>query len=194
MSSLPQGRAGRLTAVALLCLVLAVLWVGLAQPYLGHLADQRDERAELHTLLPRYLTVAAELPALRTAALARAAAAPGGTVPEGGRLLRGATDAAASAELLSLSRQLVTAAGGTLVTAENLPPADTQPLRRLGVRLTLDGDLDLLVRLLTAAAGAGPYLRVGELEATMLGVGTPAGEGVAPRLKLSLNLAGWRRG
>lgn len=78
--------------------------------------------------------------------------------------MAGATDALAAADLQSTLKDLVETGGATLESAQTLPPEALANYRRVGVRVSFSGGLELLTTVLLGVETAKPVLSVGSLE------------------------------
>ncbi len=151
--------AGRLAALALLVGLLALVWLlGLAPLLDGYRAD-RETVAFVTEQLPRLERQAAEAPMLR-AELERAARDPTGRT----RLLGGASDELAGADLQTRVSRDATRHGLALRSAQILPPVDEEGFRRIGIRVALEGTLGGLRRLIYNIETAPTFLFIDNLE------------------------------
>ncbi|UCH75171.1 MAG: type II secretion system protein M [Rhodospirillales bacterium] len=157
---------GRLAAVALLITLLAGIWlVGLAPLVKSYRAD-RESVAFASEQLPRLQRLAAAVPLLQ-AELDRIARDPTGRT----RLLSGASDALAGADLQNRASREATRHGLTLRSAQVLPPVAEEGFRRIGIRIALEGDLAGLRRLLYSIETAPTFLFIDNLEIRSRGGG-----------------------
>ena len=126
--ALPDGPRGRLLAVGLTLILLALAWVGVAEPLIGWHGSLAAAAENRGAVARRMEAVAETLPQLRAAATApeTRAAAP---------LLEGATDALAGAALQARLRELAAEAQISLTSTETLPATDEAALRRIGLRI-----------------------------------------------------------
>lgn len=157
MTDLPEGRRGRLLAVALLLTVLASAWSGIAAPLLDWHAERDDQIARRSRLAARMAQVAAELPALRRAASGTDSEAPAAS-------LQGASDSVAGAALQLRLQQIGVDAGAPLASTEVLPGEPLGAYRRIGVRVTVTAPWPAVVRLLETIGGNTPRLLVNDLQ------------------------------
>jgi hypothetical protein len=156
MSALPEGTRGRVLAVSIAVLMLCVVFAVVVMPLLNVYAASAQALDDRRALLGRYERAAADLPKLR--------ASSQGTRPDGVLLLTGATDALAAADLQSTLKDLVEGGGATLDSAQTLPPETLGNFRRVGVRVSFSGGLELLTTVLLGVEAAKPVLSVGSLE------------------------------
>lgn len=151
--------AGRIAALALLAALLAVAWLTVAAPAIDAYREDRDTVAFAAEQLPRLRRLAAETMVLR-AELDRVAHDPAGRT----RLLGGASDALAGAELQDRVSRDATRYGLALRSAQILPPVEEEGFRRVAIRVALEGDLSGLRRLLYDIETAPTFLFVDNLE------------------------------
>jgi general secretion pathway protein M len=157
--NLPTGSGGRPLALAILGLMLALLYLAIVSPLVDLYQAGEAKLADRQLLASRLARAAAELPALRTR-LAQLQAT--GTARD--IALEGASDALASANLQSRVEQLAAANGVTVTSTEAIPPEDRGRYRRIGLRLTLSGPYEAVVKLLAAVEEAQPPIVVGNLQ------------------------------
>ena len=175
MSGLPHGPAGRLLASAITFLLLLTIGLGVIAPGLDWYRERVELRDQREAIARRMAALAAGLPAMRAAYATRDRAAPPA-------LLDGATDAIAAATLLARVQTMAREAEVGIGSIETLPAeplastAETAALRRVGVRLSVDGRWEALMALLAACAAASPRMAVDDLR--VAGVGPPGGEPV----------------
>lgn len=151
-------------AAALLVLAAAVLWLGVIDPVLGFYATRADQVGLLRTRVARASALIETLPALKQEAKT-AAATPQRAV------LAGTTDAIAGATLQEQVQAMASAANAQLTSIETLPAEQMGLYRRIGVRLELSAQLQVIVALLRAIEEAQPSLLVDDIRLT----GTPVG-------------------
>lgn len=158
MSGLPEGTRGKLFAVSIAGLLLCVLYVAIVVPLAGLYDSSAQTLQDRREMLGRYERAAQDLPRLRAEAEQRRQRSAGGF------LLAGSSDAVAAAELQSTLKDLVEADGATLESAQTLPAETIGNFRRVGVRLSFSGSLELLTSVLLGAETSNPVLSVGGLE------------------------------
>jgi general secretion pathway protein M len=158
MSGLPDGTPGKILAVSIAALLLAILYVAIVVPLAGLFDANAQALEDRRAVLVRYEQAARDLPRLRDEGEAR------GQQPGGGLLLAGSSDAVAAADLQSALKELVEADGATLESAQTLPAETIGAFRRVGVRLAFSGSLDLLTSVLLGIEASNPVLSVGGLE------------------------------
>ena len=158
MTRLPDGTPGKILAVSIAALLLAMLYVGIVAP-LGGLYDANAQMLQdRRNVLVRYERAARDLPRLRVEGEGRHRQSGDGL------LLAGSSDAVAAADLQSTLKDLVEADGATLESAQTLSPETIGNFRRVGVRLAFSGSLDLLTSVLLGVEASNPVLLVGGLE------------------------------
>jgi general secretion pathway protein M len=185
MASLPTGRNGRILAASLAVLALGIVWLGAVAPVLDWYASRGAHLAELQARAARERALIDTLPALQKAA-AEAAKTPTRSV------LSGATDAIAGAALQEQVQTMATAANAQLTSIETLPAEQVGAYRRIGVRVELNAQLDVIVALLKAVEEAQPSMLVDDIHLTA----TPSGPLNKAELPLdaSLTVYGFRVG
>lgn len=156
---LPTGMLGRVLALSILGALIGLAYLGTVSPLIDLYRTGETTLTERQLLVPRLARVAAEVPMLR-ARLAELQAT--GTTHD--VALDGASDALASANLQSRIEQLATANGVTITSTEAIPAEDRGPYRRIGLRLTLGGKYEAIVKLLAAVEEAQPPIVVGNLQ------------------------------
>ena len=162
--ALPTGRNGRILAAALAFLALFMVWLGVISP----IVDWYDGRsAKLDEFRQRAAREAAQietLPTLRSEA-EKASKTPTHSV------LPGKTDAIAGAALQEQVQTMASAANANLTSAETLPAEQVGLYRRIGVRVELNAQLPVIVKLLQSLEEAEPSMMVDDIRLT----GTPVG-------------------
>ena len=151
--------AGRIAALALLGALLALAWLAVAVPLLDGYHADRETVTFAAEQLPRLRRLATKTPMLQTE-LDRAARDPAGRT----RLLGGASDALAGAELQNRVSRDAARHGLALRSAQILPPAEEEGFRRIAIRVALEGNLSGLRRLLYGIETAPTFLFVDNLE------------------------------
>jgi general secretion pathway protein M len=158
-ADLPTGAPGRALALSVLGALVGLLYLAIVSPLIDLYRSGETTLAERQLLVPRVERLAAEVPTLR-ARLAELRAT--GTMSDVG--LDGASDALASANLQSRIEQLATPNGVTITSTEAIPAEDRGPYRRIGLRLTVSGKYEAIVKLLAAIEEAHPPLVIGNLQ------------------------------
>ncbi len=159
MIDLPTGRTGRLLALAIPAVVLAILFLGVVVP----LWDLYDERGAVlltdRQLEPRLRAVAAQVPQLqaRVAELRQAAGTRQNT-------LEGATDAVASAALQSRIEGLAAASGAVIISTDSLPAEPQGGYHRIGLKVAISGTYESIVKLLNSIETANLPLVLDNLQ------------------------------
>ncbi|HVH83307.1 MAG TPA: type II secretion system protein GspM, partial [Steroidobacteraceae bacterium] len=157
--TLPEGRSGKILAVSLLALLLALAYLAVLHPLQQFYAARADEIAEKRDRLERLERVAAELPGFR-AMLTQLRSSTKRT----DFFLEGPSDAVAAASLQSKLKDMIGQVGGEMSSAESLPPNPRGEFRRVGVRVVMVGDLEMLVAVLNSTQQAHPPLFVDDFE------------------------------
>ena len=157
-ASLPTGIPGRIFALTLAALAIAVVWLSVAAPLIAWHAARGEALANKQALLHRMEALAASLPEWQRArgeAAARGPARPA--------LLAGNTDALAAAALQSMIQDMASHAGTTINSMEILPAEQRGAYRRIGVRVVAEGQYAVLLALCHAIGGASPRMLVDAL-------------------------------
>jgi general secretion pathway protein M len=155
--TLPTGRQGHLLAIALVVLSALILWVGIAEPLMDFYASREAALNQRVALAARMAMLAGELPALKT----RAAAVP---ADSGEATFEGASDALAGAALQSLLQNLASTAGASLSSMETLAAETAGPYRRIGVKLSINAPMSVLVQLMAQIQQAHPPMLIEDLQ------------------------------
>jgi hypothetical protein len=158
MSGLPEGPQGKVLALSISALGLCALYVAIVMPLRGFYDANAQALQDRREVLKRYESAVLDLPRLRGEAQQRRARLGGDL------LLAGSSDAVAAADLQSTLKALVEADGATLESAQTLPAETLDKFRRVGVRLSFSGNLELLTSVLLGVETASPVLSVGGLE------------------------------
>ena len=157
---LPTGRNGRILAVLIALLLLALFWTAVAAPLIGW-HDQRQEVLEQRQLLARRMAILVQrLPALRAQAAAMAASGQASA----GALIEGNSDAVASASIQEKVAAMASGLGLSLSSTETLAATREGAYRRVGVRVSLDAAFPVVVHLLQSIEAAQPSLLVNDLQ------------------------------
>ncbi|HEX3487418.1 MAG TPA: type II secretion system protein GspM [Micropepsaceae bacterium] len=185
MTSLPEGNAGKATALAILVLAIAVIYFAILSPVVA-LYDSNAERLEQRReLVRRDQKAVNDLPRLR------ALAKQNGNKPKGpALLLAGASDAVAAAALQSSLKDMVEENGTKITSATTLPPEPDGAFRRVGVRIAFSGDLELLTTVLLGIEAARPVLSAGNLDLHVAGDSDSGEEN--PSIAVALDVFGYR--
>jgi general secretion pathway protein M len=176
---------GRLLALALAVLAVAIVYLAVAAPLIDLYTSRQAFLEDQRMLAPRLEAAAAELPALRARITALHAAQSALKVT-----LDGASDAIASANLESRIEALAAGAGATIGSTESLPAATVAGYRRIGLRLVLSGPYETLVKLLATIEAATPPLVIDNLQ--IHGVLRRPGMPDADSLDAALDVYGFR--
>ena len=184
--SLPTGRNGRLLAVLIALLALAVLWLGIAMPLLDWHAARAEALAQRRALADRMALLVARLPSMQARAHALSASGRAGATA----LIPGNSDAVASAAIQEKVAALASSLGLSLASTETLAAASEGSYRRVGVRVSMDAAFEVVVRLLGAIEAARPSLLIDDLQ--IHGTRLLGQTGSAP-LNVAFTVIGYRR-
>lgn len=158
MRSLPPV-AGRLLAILILVVAIALVYVGTVQPLIDDYRATADSIDDLRAANERFRRVAAELPARRAqlAALRQRQASSEG-------FLQGTNDALVAAQIQNRVKALAEAAHGELKSTQVLPVQDEGKYRRITIRVQLAVDLGAAQSLLYGIETASPLLFLDNLD------------------------------
>ena len=184
-TSLPTGHQGRLLALLLLLVVLGAVYLVVAAPLLELYAGREAVVENKGMLVPRLRAAAEELPELR-ARIAQLRATAGARKVT----LDGSSDAIAAANLQSHIEELAASVGVTIGSTESLPVEVRGGYRAIGLRYTLSGPYESLVKLIAKLEAATPPLVIDTLHihGVLRRPGTPA----AGALDAGLDVYGFR--
>jgi general secretion pathway protein M len=157
-ATLPTGRSGRLLALGITGIALALVWLILVAPILGLYGDQAIRRDRDAALLVRMEQLVGRLPDLRDRAAALA---------EGGGqsfTIEGVSDAVAAATLQDTLQNMASVVGGNVASFETVPAQTVGGYRRIGLKLSLHVPWTVLVNLLKSIEEAHPPMLIDELE------------------------------
>ena len=184
-TSLPTGHRGRFLALLLLLVVLGAVYLVVAAPlielYVGRSAQIEDKRM----LVPRLKAAAAELPELRAQVADLRATAGTRKVT-----LEGSSDSIASANLQNHIAEFATSVGVTIGSTESLPVETRGGYRRIGLRFTLNGPYEALLKFIAKLEAATPPLVLENLH--IHGVLRRPGTPQAGALDAGLDVFGFR--
>ena len=184
-TSLPTGHQGRFLALLLLLVVLGAVYLVVAAPlielYVGRAAQIEDKRM----LVPRLKAAAAQLPELRAQVADLRATAGTRKVT-----LEGSSDAIASANLQNHIAEFATSVGVTIGSTESLPVETRGGYRRIGLRFTLNGPYEALLKFIAKLEAATPPLVLENLH--IHGVLRRPGTPQAGALDAGLDVFGFR--
>lgn len=183
---LPTGRNGRILAVLIALLALALVWLAVAAPLIGWHDDRQEALEQRQALAVRMAMLVQRLPALRTQAQAMAASGQAGA----GALIPGNSDAVASAAIQEKVAAMAGSMGLSLSSTETLAATREGSYRRVGVRVSLDAAFPVVVHLLQSIETAQPSLLVNDLQihGTRL-----LGQSDAAPLNVAFTVIGFRR-
>ena len=167
-ASLTTGYQGRLLALLLLLVVPGAVYLVVAAPLIELYASREAGLENKRMLVPRLKAAADQLPALRARV----------------------TQLRASANLQSHIEELATSAGVTIGSTESLPVEVRGGYRAIGLRYTLTGPYEALVKLLAKLEAATPPLVIENLH--IHGVLRRPGTPMASALDAGLDVIGFR--
>jgi type II secretory pathway component PulM len=156
---LPTGASGRVLAISILGVLIALVYVALIVPLIDVYQSGEAALADRQLLVPKLEHLAAEVPGLRARLATLQTAGAGNEVT-----LDGASDALASANLQSRLEQLAAANGVSISSTEAIAAEDRGPYRRIGLRVAINGNYEAVIRLLSAIHEAAPPLILANLQ------------------------------
>jgi hypothetical protein len=184
-ASVTTGYQGRLLALLLLLVVLGGVYLVVAAPILELYAGRAAVVEDRRMLVPRLKATAEELPGLRAQVTKLRATAGTHKVT-----LDGSSDAIAAANLQSHIAELAASVGVTIGSTESLPVEVRGGYRGIGLRYTLSGPYENLVKLLGKLEAATPPLVIENLH--IHGVLRRPGTPLASALDAGLDVLGFR--
>jgi len=184
-ATLPTGHRGRFLALLLLLVVLAAVYLVVAAPLLDLYAERTALVEDKRMLVPRLKAAADELPELRARVADLRATAGARKVT-----LEGSSDAIASANLQSHIAEFAASVDVTIGSTESLPVETRGGYRRIGLRYTLSGPYETLLKFIAKLEAATPPLVIENLHirGVLRRPGTPA----AGALDAGLDVFGFR--
>ena len=183
MSTLPEGKAGKGAALALLLLVVASFYFAVLSPVLAFYDDTAQRLEQRRETVRRYQNAANDLPRLREEAKQRRSRNERSDL-----LFTGASDAIAAAALQSTLKDIIEGEGAKIASASMLTPQVEDNYRRVGVRIAFSGDLELLTTVLLGIEAAHPALVAGNLDVRATG----DSDAENPALAVALDVFGYR--
>jgi len=183
--ALPTGPRGRLLALAITLLALALLWFGAVSPLLDWYAGREEALRDRAAYAARLEALATTLPALQRQAAQAATAGKTEVL-----VLAGADDAIAGAALQGQVESMAHDAGATLASVETLPVEQVGRYRRIGVGISVNAPWAVLVRLIRAVEQATPPMFVDNLQIES----DTNGQMADPPLQASLSVLAFRTG
>lgn len=149
---LPEGRRGRVLALMLLLMAVALVWLVIVGPLIGFYSQYASRIALAQQTAERMAHLQEILPHLRQSAAHRPSSAP--------QLIDGASDTMASATLQDKLAHLASQSGIEISSSETLAPIREGSYQRIGLHITLSAPYPALIRFLTDLAQASPALVV----------------------------------
>ncbi len=185
--TLPDGRGGRLLALAITMGLSVLVYLSAVEPLVGLYGAMQDELSDLVLRRAHLRKIAGEVPQLQ-AAVADAKRSAG----ESRLWLSDPSDAVAAASLQARLQGLAASDRAEISAVENLPPKVEDAFHRVGVRATLTGDLFALTDLLRALTASQPQLFVENLDVRNNGVLSRQSPNAMPLLNISFDVYGFR--
>ena len=181
--ALPRGPSGRVLAAMLALMLLAGVWLAIANPLIGWYSSRQQALSQRAALLQRQIALVAQLPDIE-----REAERMRSRAPSGNAFLTGDTDAIAGANLEQLMQTMTRRSGATLTSAETLGAEAAGPYRRIKLRVSVTGDWNALITLLQAATTGQPTMLVDDLQVTA----TQSAQSAAPPIQASFTAIAFR--
>jgi len=191
-AGLPTGRSGQALALGVLVVGLGIVWLLVGQPLVELHAEQGARLASRLTLAARMEERIAESPAEGPEATGASAIA---SYPSG--LIEAESDALGAALLQDLVTTAATDAGLALSSVETLPAEDAGALRKIGLRLNLEGSYDALIKMIGSLRQGSQALILDDLEihggtSTARGVGKDSTISEGQAMRASFTIRGFR--
>jgi general secretion pathway protein M len=159
MNNLPEGPRGKALALGICFVLFALVYMIVIGPLL-QLYQDTDERLQTRVALMQRLEVSARaLPRLHAAA-DRLNKQPG----QGAAMLTGSSAPVAGAELQSAVKEIVESNGAHLSSSEILAPEAADSFQKVGLHVSLSGDLTLLTAVLHGIETSHPVMFVDNVE------------------------------
>jgi general secretion pathway protein M len=185
LSNLPRGLPGRILALSLTIVVVAVAYLLVVAPLFGLYADRASQLSNRELLRDKIVAAAAELPQLRARASELNA-----TSDAQQATLQGPSDAIATANLQNRLGELSTSAGASVSSTETLPPEIRDYYRRIGLRIVLNGSFESLIAVFSGLETSTTPLIVDNLQ--IHNVQSRAGGSQTARLDAAVDIYGFR--
>lgn len=181
-------RASRAAAAAVLLALLAGAWLAAVDPWLGALGRYDDEIEQARMTLGRYDKLGAEKTGLQgqLEVLRRDRA-------RGQGLLPGANAQLAAADLQGRVKRVVETHSSVLRSTQVLPTRDEAGYRQVGIRISLEAEIDNLQKMLHALEGATPHLFVTNLDVRARQVRAGRASPGAAGMAVNLDVYGYMR-
>ena len=158
-AQLPTGRRGQALALGVLVIMMAIVWLLIGQPLVNLYAEQGAR-------LANRLALASRMEARIAEALGDMPEITGANAidsyPAG--LIEAESDALGAAMLQDLVTTAATDAGLALSSVETLPAEDAGTLRKIGLRLNLEGSYAALVTMIGSLRQGSQALILDDLE------------------------------
>ncbi|HEX9461088.1 MAG TPA: type II secretion system protein GspM [Alphaproteobacteria bacterium] len=185
--TLPDGRAGRILALAMAGGLLALAYLSAVRPLVARHGDMREELSDLALQRARLRKIEGELPRLQATIedMKRRAG-------EKSLLLSDPSDAVAAASLQTRLQGFAAGEGAEVSSVESLSPKVQEGFRRVGVRAVITCDLGALTAILRALSVARPPLFVENIDIRNNGIAGRQAASQAPALNISFDVYGFR--
>lgn len=183
--TLPEGRQGQLTAIAMTLAGATLLWLLIAAPIIGWYQTRAADLAQQQAIAARLIALDGQVPALRKAVGAAGLQDAGAQL-----LLQGNTDAVAGANLQSALQTLAANAGTGLDSSQLMAAQQTGALRRIGMQVSVTASYPVVIALLQAIATARPRMIVNSLSLD----NTSTAAGGQPVIEADFTVIGFRAG
>jgi general secretion pathway protein M len=146
-------------AIALLVVVVFLAWELVIRPVVGEFAEYERTVAQNSELIDRYRAVAAE-----RAPLEKERDRLKQEIESRSGLLAGTNPALIGAGLQDQIKNVVSAHGGKLQSAQILTPASEKELTRVSVRVVMSSELAALQKIIYDLETASPYLFIDDVD------------------------------
>ncbi len=150
---------GRLLALLLLGAVIGLFWLAIAQPVLDRMLSYRETIATAEERLPQLRRLAASAPMLQ-AQLTQIRRDPQART----RLLSGANESLAGADLQKRVAQITSRYGVVIRSTQPLPARDEADFRRISIRIALEGNTEALHKILYALESSATLLFIDNVQ------------------------------
>lgn len=183
----------RLMALALLAGMVALVFFAAVMPLLKSAADYRETIQDLEFKLQRFRKIAAE----KDYWLAHLEEIKHEGEQEEHFIARN-TAALASADLQSKIKEVITVAGGELISTQVIPEHKEDQFTRIAIKVRMTGSTDMLRQVLYAFESQNPILFVENLNLRPIRIAQPQGpnskqQRIADRLSVDFDVVGYMR-
>lgn len=156
---LPEGQLGKALAVGIGLSALLVLQFAIVTPLFSYYSAMAQELQDKWDATERSRNAVVDLPQLRATADSLRQKTRDKTM-----LLEGASDALAAANLQSALKDMIEQQGSKLVSVQTLQPAAEGRFRRIGLRVSFSGTLQVVTIVLSGIETTHPVLSIGNLD------------------------------